>query len=172
MPNFFYPDQNNQKQGPVNEQQLKALTAQGVINPNTPLITDTGHKGVAGQIPGLFAAAQPPQPQQVPIPPPYQPYPQNQQYSQPQPNIFCSNCGQSVNSRAAACPHCGVPPRAEKRFCTNCGTAIANPKQVVCIQCGIALQSSSPLGIGNAGSVDANALGIGFMDIILKSMPC
>ena len=56
MPNFFYLDQNNQKRGPVTDQQLKALAAQGVINPNTPLATDGGHKGTAGQIPGLFAA--------------------------------------------------------------------------------------------------------------------
>jgi len=57
MPNFFYPDQNNQKQGPVNEQQLRALVAQGIINPNTPLIAEGGYRGTAGQIPGLFPVA-------------------------------------------------------------------------------------------------------------------
>ena len=64
MPNFFYYGQFNQKQGPVNEQQLKALAAQGVLGPQTPLETDSGHKGTAGQIPGLFPApaAQPPAP--------------------------------------------------------------------------------------------------------------
>ena len=56
MPNFFYYDASGQKYGPVNDQQLKALAAQGVINPNTPMMTDTGHKGTAGQIPDLFAA--------------------------------------------------------------------------------------------------------------------
>lgn len=56
MTNFFYFDQNGQKQGPVNDQQLKALATQGVINPQTPLETDTGHRGQAGQIPDLFAA--------------------------------------------------------------------------------------------------------------------
>jgi uncharacterized membrane protein YhaH (DUF805 family) len=156
MSNFFYFDQANQKQGPVNEQQLKELAAQGVIGPNTPLETDTGHKGTAGQIPGLFAA------------PPHQSYQQNPQYSQPPMNIFCSNCGQSVNARAVACPRCGVPPRAEKRFCTNCGAAIANPKQVICLQCGTALRSANPLWAGNADGVDASALGIGFWDIITK----
>jgi len=60
MPNFFYLDQNNQKQGPVNEQQLQALAGCGIINPNSPLMTDGGHKGTAGQIPGLFAT--PPSP--------------------------------------------------------------------------------------------------------------
>jgi len=59
MPNFFYFDQSHQKYGPVSDQQLKALAAQGVINPNTPMETDTGHKGLAGQIPGLFVAPPP-----------------------------------------------------------------------------------------------------------------
>ena len=60
MPNFFYFDQANQKQGPVNEQQIKALVVQGIITPQTQLETDTGKKGLAGQIKGLFPAAQPP----------------------------------------------------------------------------------------------------------------
>jgi len=53
MPNYFYADANGQKQGPVDEQQLQELIDQGVINPNTRLVTDTGHKGNAGQVPGL-----------------------------------------------------------------------------------------------------------------------
>ena len=65
MTNFFFLDQNNQKQGPVSEQQLKVLAAQKVIHPNTPMETDTGHKGTAGQIRGLFPAA-PPSPPAVP----------------------------------------------------------------------------------------------------------
>jgi len=53
MPNYFYIDANGQKHGLVNDQQLQALAAQGVITPNTPLETEGGHKGTAGQIPGL-----------------------------------------------------------------------------------------------------------------------
>ena len=68
MPNFFYFDQSNQKYGPVSDQQLKALAAQGVINPNTPMETDTGHKGLAGQIPGLFVAVSPSMPKSPPAP--------------------------------------------------------------------------------------------------------
>ena len=74
MANFFYYDANGQKQGAFTPQQLKALVTQGVINPQTPMETDTGKKGLAGQIPGLFAApiqptAQPqPVPQNAPIP--------------------------------------------------------------------------------------------------------
>ena len=55
--NFFYFDQTNQKRGPVSEQQLKELAAQGIIGPHTPMETDDGHKGIAGQIPGLFIAS-------------------------------------------------------------------------------------------------------------------
>lgn len=54
MTNFFYFDQSGQKFGPINDVQLKALAAQGTITPQTPLEADTGHKGQAGQIPGLF----------------------------------------------------------------------------------------------------------------------
>jgi len=53
MANFFYFDQANRKQGPYNEQQLQALATQGIIVPTTPMETGTGHKGMAGQIPGL-----------------------------------------------------------------------------------------------------------------------
>jgi len=62
MPNYLYLDANGQKQGPINDQQLKTLAAQGIITPDTPLATDSGHKGKAGQIPGLqfkTAAASP-----------------------------------------------------------------------------------------------------------------
>ena len=74
MPNFFYIDANGQKQGLFTAQQLQALATQGIISPQTPLETDTGHKGTAGQIPGLqFNTTAPPpfvQPAQVaPAPP-------------------------------------------------------------------------------------------------------
>ena len=53
MPNFFYTDANGLKQGPISEQRLKELAMSGIIAPNTPLETDSGHKGTAGQLPGL-----------------------------------------------------------------------------------------------------------------------
>ncbi|MCL2709951.1 MAG: DUF4339 domain-containing protein [Planctomycetaceae bacterium] len=71
--NFFYFDQTNQKRGPVSQQQLKELAARGIIGPHTPLETDGGHKGVAGQIAGLFSTPAPPPPQPVPVPPIAQP---------------------------------------------------------------------------------------------------
>jgi hypothetical protein len=53
MPNYFYTDASGQKQGPVNDQQIKALVTNGTITPNTLLETDGGHRGTAGQMPGL-----------------------------------------------------------------------------------------------------------------------
>ena len=53
MPNYYYIDSSGTKSDPLNEQQLQAMVAQGVFTPTTPLETDTGHKGFAGQIPGL-----------------------------------------------------------------------------------------------------------------------
>jgi hypothetical protein len=60
MPHYFYPDASGNKQGPFSDQQLQELAAQGMITPYTPLETESGHKGIAGQIPGLdFASAAP-----------------------------------------------------------------------------------------------------------------
>ena len=74
MPNYFYLDANGQKQGPVNDQQLQALATQGIIMPDTPLVTDGGHRGKAGQIQGLFTA---PSPNPFTAPMPNQSVPQN-----------------------------------------------------------------------------------------------
>ena len=54
--NFFYFDQSGLKRGPVSEPQLKELATRGMIRPRTPMETDTGHRGIASQIPGLFAS--------------------------------------------------------------------------------------------------------------------
>ena len=72
MAKFFLTDTNGNKQGPYNEQQLQSGIAKGIITPTTPLETDTGHKGLAGQIPGLFPVPQPPPPPNLvpPVAPP------------------------------------------------------------------------------------------------------
>ena len=53
MPTFFYTDENGNKQGPLSTQQLQSLINRRIITPTTPLETDSGHTGLAGQIPGL-----------------------------------------------------------------------------------------------------------------------
>ena len=63
MTSYFYNDTNGETQGPYNEQELQQLADRGVITPTTPLATDGGHSGLAGQIPGLrFRTAVPPSP--------------------------------------------------------------------------------------------------------------
>jgi len=59
MTNWYYFDANERKQGPINNQQLKALATQGIITPDTLLETETGQKGKAGQIRGLFQTSSP-----------------------------------------------------------------------------------------------------------------
>jgi len=131
MANFFYFDQNNQKLGPVTEEQLKELAAQGAITLHTPMETDTGHQGVAGQIPGLFATAQSPSNKKAIVSP-----------SATKP---CTNCGNPVPEKAAVCMSCGCKPTGHKKFCRGCGTAI-NPGQIVCLRCGASLGASGTSG--------------------------
>lgn len=61
MAQYYYFNASGEKVGPVAGNEIKTLAAQGIITPETPLETDTGHKGRAGQIKGLnFHAPEPP----------------------------------------------------------------------------------------------------------------
>ena len=136
--NYFYFDQNNQKFGPVNEEQLRELATQRVIGLHTPMETDTGHKGVAGQIPGLFPATS------------SSPFVQTAQAvsSASSKQLFCTNCGNPVSEQAVACMSCGARPTGHKKFCRHCGTGL-NPEQIICIKCGAEI----------TGKVNAQAMG-------------
>ena len=91
MPNFFIIDAG-QKHGPFNDQQLKALAAKGRITPTTPLETEGGHKGLAGQVNGLKFNVSSPTPVATPRPaPPAAPPP-----PPPPKQLFCTNCGNSI----------------------------------------------------------------------------
>ncbi|MGL4942515.1 MAG: hypothetical protein ACRC46_04915 [Thermoguttaceae bacterium] len=116
MASFFYTDTNGRKKGPINDQQLKLLVAQGVIAPHTPMETDDGHKGLASQIPGLFADTPSPLPST-------------------EKQFFCTNCGTIISAQAVACNACGAAPTGHQKFCRQCGTAIA-PGQFACSICG------------------------------------
>ena len=133
MATFFLTDKNGIKHS-FTEQQLQELATRGRITPNTPLETDTGHKGLAGQIPGLTfnAAVQPPFTQPVHVPPP----------PTAAAHVFCTNCGNAVSEQAVACMSCGARPTGHKKFCRHCGVAL-NPEQVVCVKCGASLTGTS-----------------------------
>jgi uncharacterized membrane protein YhaH (DUF805 family) len=80
--------------------------------------------------------------------------------------MYCTNCGSEVQKLAVACPKCGVPPKLEHHFCAECGTAVTNPKQIICLQCGLAL--SHKTGGDHSKFFDAQASGIRYFDIITK----
>ena len=69
MPNYFLINPNGKKQGPISEERLQELAVSGFIDPNTPLETDAGHKGIAGQIPGLKFHSAKPSPSTITPPP-------------------------------------------------------------------------------------------------------
>jgi len=146
MPNFFYYDANGQKQGPFNGQQLQELATQGAISPTTPLETDGGQKGTAGQIRGLnFNTV---------APPPFAPIVQPVSIQTQSINLFCTNCGSPVSEHAITCPSCGANPFKQRKFCRRCGIAL-NPDQGMCIKCGAAISSMTK---GNQKSRIAAAL--------------
>jgi len=156
MTDYFYFDQTNQKRGPVDKQQLQELVAQGIIGPNTPMETDAGHTGTAGQIPGLFATP-PPQPQPVPVPP-------------PAPKQFCTNCGNAVSEQAVACMSCGAKPTGHRKFCRHCAAAL-NPEQVVCVQCGAKVGSAGVSQIvGDAVAGPKSKIAAGLLGILLGGL--
>ena len=72
--------------------------------------------------------------------------------------MYCRNCGQSVDEKAVACPHCGVPPWMEKKFCPNCGAA-TQLNQILCVKCGASLATGSQ-GIGGKNRIVAGVLGV------------
>ena len=54
---FYYVD--GKKYGPIDDTQLRNMVGRGIIVPQTPVETDKGIRGQAGQVPGLFTAASP-----------------------------------------------------------------------------------------------------------------
>ena len=145
MPNWFYHDAAGTKQGPINDAQLKALCQSGIITPQTDLETESGHKGKAAQVRGLFRA-----PEANPFaagPAPTAPGPQASA------SVYCTNCGNPVEEQAYACMKCGASPVGHNKFCRRCGVQL-NPEQIVCIKCGtgVALTQNRPGGTAARGT--------------------
>ena len=160
---YFFTDANGQKQGPIDDQQLKELAAQGTINPNTPMETDTGYKGTAGQVPGLFVSPPPSLSAQTVQVPPVVPSAQK--------DLFCTNCGSPVSEQAVACMSCGAKPIGHRKFCRQCAAPL-NPEQVVCVKCGAAVKSANvfqSIG-GGAGSEAKSKVVAGLLGILLGAL--
>ena len=57
--------------------------------------------------------------------------------------MFCKNCGKEVNENADACLGCGLNPNSENNYCSECGEEVKNQKQVICLKCGVKLDSNN-----------------------------
>jgi len=70
--------------------------------------------------------------------------------------MFCKNCGNTIDEKAAVCVHCGWNVGSGVNYCGNCGQP-AMPGAVVCTSCGVALvavvnkESKSKLAAGLLG---------------------
>jgi len=124
--------------------------------------TDAGHRGVAGQIPGLFpvASSQPSQPVPVPMPAPKQ--------------LFCTNCGNPVSEQAVACMSCGAKPVGHRKYCRHCAAALS-PEQVVCVKCGAKVGAGGAFGAirsmgESAGTGTKSKVVAGLLGILLGGL--
>ncbi len=77
--------------------------------------------------------------------------------------MYCTNCGNEVSEAAIASPKCGVPPRLDKKYCHNCAKEVADPRQVTCTHCGVAL-------IGGTSSSNKNKTAAGILGILLGGL--
>jgi len=157
MTHYFYTDANGHRQGPVSKPQLKDLAAQGIIGQYTSLETDTGHTGMAGQIPGLFATVPPPPSQPVSVP------------SLAPKQLFCTNCGKPVSEQAVACTSCGAKPVGHRKFCRHCAAAL-NPEQIVCVQCGAAMSGTGAGQLFSEGMERLSTLSTNFSSVKINGM--
>lgn len=169
---WYYYDAVGAKQGPLNDQQLKFLVIQKRIVPETQLETDGGHRGKAGQVPGLFAATVQKEPQN---PTPQNVYPSAPQTPNPVPSVpqagassFCTNCGAPVSEQAVACMTCGAQPTGHRKFCRVCGVAL-NSEQVVCIRCGVAVKGAKG-GSGSASKGEKSKIVAGLLALLLGAV--
>jgi uncharacterized Tic20 family protein len=59
MANWYYYDNNGQKQGPISSTQLQTLVANKIVTPTTIIATEDGRETAAGSINGLFSTPPP-----------------------------------------------------------------------------------------------------------------
>ena len=71
--------------------------------------------------------------------------------------MYCSNCGEEIDPKAAVCVKCGVATGTAKKFCSNCGTSV-NENQAICVKCGVALKTKVGTSAGEKNRITAALL--------------
>lgn len=80
--------------------------------------------------------------------------------------MYCKNCGNAVDPKAAICVNCGVPVGQGDMYCANCGNQL-QPGAAVCMSCGSATGNAS---VGNYVSPNAKSkVAAGLLGIFLGS---
>lgn len=134
MTYWYYFDANNERQGPVDDETLVLMAQKRLILPETPMESDDGHRGKAGQIPGLFAILA------------------EEAANRPvKKRWYCGHCGGPVPKRETVCLRCGARPDGSRRFCRRCGGPLRN-EQIVCLRCGAKIE---PVETGSGSNVPA-----------------
>jgi len=68
--------------------------------------------------------------------------------------MYCKNCGEQMDDKAAVCVKCGVKAGDGNSFCANCGSAMA-AGAAFCTNCG-----SAPKAANQYGDYDKTVLGL------------
>ncbi len=71
--------------------------------------------------------------------------------------MYCTNCGQQIDDRAAICIHCGLAVGTAASRCRACGSEIL-PGAAVCTHCGVPVMRAAPAGAKS--KIAAGLLGI------------
>lgn len=80
--------------------------------------------------------------------------------------MYCKNCGNPVDEKAAICVKCGVSVGGGNKFCANCGNSI-NEGAAVCMSCGHAVTSAMN---GQAINGSKSKVAAGILGIFLGSL--
>ncbi len=80
--------------------------------------------------------------------------------------MYCKNCGQQIDDKAAVCIHCGVAVGQGIAYCQNCGATVS-PGAVACVKCGSALASQRPI---NPYAASKSKIVAGILGILLGSL--
>jgi hypothetical protein len=125
MANWFYYDDNEQKQGPIDDRQLTILVTNRTILPETLIETEDGRQTKARKVKGLTFPPPPVPPDDTVSPenPFITPLPESKTGTSSTENLFTT----PPSAAATPCPHCGEPVTAGETFCGSCGKSPGEP---------------------------------------------